>query len=197
MSALKILYDDIKAHGVALSEDDWRKLCASFEAVALAAGDVILCQSQIADRWMFVAQGVAASAQTTIDGEAWIARFFEAGHFAANLPSAWRRDYFVDDLVAITPVAGVFIPDAVFREAYLRGGALGVYLRLKAMETLLFDKELICAKTSASLERRYDFLETFYRDVLSSVPKKDVASFLGVTPQSYSRFLRRRSRNET
>ena len=47
MSALKILYDDIKAHGVELSEDDWRKLCASFEAVALAAGDVILCQSQM------------------------------------------------------------------------------------------------------------------------------------------------------
>ena len=31
------------------------------------------------------------------------------------------------------------------------------------METLLFDKELICAKTSASLERRYAFLETFYQ----------------------------------
>lgn len=197
MSALEILYGDITAQGVVLSEDDWRKLCTSFEAVTLAAGDVILCQSQIADRWMFVAQGVAASAQTTNDGEAWIARFFEAGHFAANLPSVWRRDYFFDDLVVITPVAGVYIPDTVLREAYLRGGAFGVYLRIKVMETLLFDKELICAKTSASLERRYEFLETFYCEVLSSVPKKDVASFLGVTPQSYSRFLRSRSRVET
>ena len=197
MSALKILYDDIKAQGVVLPEDDWRELCASFEPVTLAAGDVILCQSQIADRWLFVAQGVAASAQTSIAGEAWIARFFEAGHFAANLPSVWRRDYFLDDLVAITPVAGVFIPDTVLREAYLRGGAFGVYLRIKVMETLLFDKDLLCAQTSASLERRYEFLETFYRDVLSSVPKKDVARFLGVTPQSYSRFLRSRSRDET
>ncbi len=197
MSALKILCGDIKAHGVTLLETEWQTLSASFEPVNLAAGDVILCQSEIADRWMFVAQGVAASAQTTSDGKAWIARFFEAGHFAANLPSVWRRDYFLDDLVAITPVTGVFIPDAVLREAYLCGGAFGVYLRIKLMETLLFDKELICAKTSASLERRYEFLETFYREVLSSVPKKDVASFLGVTPQSYSRFLRSRSRIKT
>ena len=132
MSAFEVLYGDIKDHGVALPDDDWRNLRASFEAVTLAAGDVILCQSQIADSWMFVAQGVAASAQTMIDGEAWIARFFEAGHFAANLPSVWRRDYFEDDLVAVTPVAGVLIPDAVLREAYLRGGSFGVYLRIKA-----------------------------------------------------------------
>ncbi|MEM9725352.1 MAG: hypothetical protein AAF909_07810 [Pseudomonadota bacterium] len=197
MSALKILFGDIVAQGVALTEDDWRTLCASFDAVTHPAGDVILCQSQIAESWLFVAEGVAASTQTTTEGDAWIARFFEAGHLAANLTSVWRREHFVDDLVAITQVTGVIIPDAIFRDAYLRGGAFGEYLRRKAMDTLLFDKELISAKTSASLERRHAFLKTFHRDVLSTVPKKDVARFLGVTPQSYSRFLRRSAGDKT
>ncbi|WOF75733.1 hypothetical protein QMT40_003410 [Parvibaculaceae bacterium PLY_AMNH_Bact1] len=150
----------------------------------------MLNQSRVADRWIFLSKGVTATEQTWDDGTSSIARFFEQGDFCTNLTSAWTREIASDDLVAITDVAGMSVPDEIIRHEYLQGGEFGRYIRLKLMEGHLFAKELICAKNSSRISMRYQFLERFQPDLLDSVSQKDIARFLGVTPQGLNRFLR-------
>ncbi|MEM6300594.1 MAG: hypothetical protein AAF749_02565 [Pseudomonadota bacterium] len=109
------------------------------------------------------------------------------------MTSAWNQHYAADDLLAMTDLWVVAIPNGFFRSELLDGELTGRYLRLKSMETLCFDKELIAVKTRIDTESRYRFLEQFYDGVLDRVRQRDIAAFLGITPQGLSRFKRRRA----
>ncbi|MEM6384482.1 MAG: hypothetical protein AAF739_17580 [Pseudomonadota bacterium] len=172
--------------------NEWARITQGCTSVRVPAGDIIQSQARVADSWVFLSDGIAASQQTWTTGMSTIARFFEPGSICANFTSVWTRDIASDDLIASTDVVGLAIPDRIFRQQYLEGGFFGTYLRLKMIDAHLFAKELIGAKTSGQTETRYQFLEQYHHSVIASVPKKDVARFLGVTPQGLSRFLRRR-----
>ncbi|MEM0947878.1 MAG: hypothetical protein AAGK37_10755 [Pseudomonadota bacterium] len=191
-TAFASLESDIQHLGVVIDLNTWEEIAQRCKSVQIAAGDKIQNQARVADSWIFLSDGVAASEQTWLDGASTVARFFEPGDFCVNLTSAWTRDIASDDLVALTDVVGIAVPDDIFRREYLEGGFFGTYLRLKVMDAHLFAKELICAKTSGRTETRYRFLEQHHRTIIESVQQKDIARFLGMTPQGLSRFLRRR-----
>lgn len=192
MNAIQVLKKDIEQYGVSLNDTDYAEIQkVSFEC-AFPMGDVILSRVRVEDHWLFLTRGIVASEQSTLGGDALIARFFEAGHLCANLTSAWARELDTDDLIAITNVEGVLLPHNLFREQYLRGNGFGEYLRLKTMETLMFDKDILCAKTSNNTEVRYGFLEHNYKEVVRRASQKDLARFVGVTPQGLNRFLKNR-----
>lgn len=183
---------DVARSGVQLDEAIWAEIKTKLEAVRFARDTIMERQTAIAERWIFICRGIAASRQTHLDGEVTIARFFERGQICANLTSAWTRQYATDDLIAMTDVTAVAIPNDLFQSELLNGGPLGLYFRLKAMETLCFDKEVISAKTRFDTETRYRFLEHNYESVLEKVRQRDIAAFLGITPQGLSRFKRKR-----
>lgn len=189
--AMDVFLQDIRKTGIDPGPD-WPALAAQFTEVAYDRKSTIFSQAQVADRVLFVASGIVASEQVHLDGTPAIARFFERGQFATNVTSAWRRELAEDTLIAITDVQGVTMPVRFFTREYMDGGAFGQYLRRKVLETIFFDKEVICAKTLTETEARYRFLKDQHRDVLDLVPAKDVARFLGIAPQSLSRFLRKR-----
>ncbi|MEM8569349.1 MAG: cyclic nucleotide-binding domain-containing protein [Pseudomonadota bacterium] len=190
--ALASLEGDIARLGVMLDLHDWNQIVQRCKSLHAPAGSKIQNQARVADSWIYLCDGVAASEQTWLNGASTIARFFEPGNICANFTSAWTRDIASDDLIALTDVSGVAIPDDIFRREYLEGGSFGIYLRLKMMEAHLFAKELICAKTSGQTETRYRFLEHHHQTVIGSVQQKYIARFLGITPQGLSRFLRHR-----
>ncbi len=192
MSPLDVLEADIVQHLGRLPSAEWKTVRRQLREERFAAGSVVLGQARISDQWFFLSSGIAASEQSAIDGGATIARFFEPTQFCTNLTSVWWREIGSDDLIAITDLEGVSFPDRIFREQYLRGHSVGEYIRLKAMESLLFAKDLVCAKTSSDTEVRYRFLEQRYSNVIGSAAQKDIARFIGMTPQGLSRFLKNR-----
>ncbi|MEO1747953.1 MAG: cyclic nucleotide-binding domain-containing protein [Pseudomonadota bacterium] len=189
---MSLLEADIQRLDVAIDPITWERIVQLCKCVQIKAGDKIQNQARVADSWIFLSEGIAASEQTDHDGMSTIARFFEPGDFCANLTSAWTRDIASDDLIALTDVVGITIRDEFFRREYIEGGTFGRYLRLKMMSAHLFAKELICAKTSSRTETRYRFLEQHHQTVIGSVQQKEIARFLGMTPQGISRFLRQR-----
>ncbi|MEM9261998.1 MAG: cyclic nucleotide-binding domain-containing protein [Pseudomonadota bacterium] len=181
---------DIQDHSVELTPEDEEQLRRYASAGNWAAGDRILTQAKIADRIFFVLEGVAGSEQTWDNGKSTIARFFQPVDLCTNVTSAWTGQIGSDELVAISDVTTLSIPMNFFVQEYLYGSSFGLYLRKRVLNNQLFSKELICAKTSGQTEERYHFLEKYQPAVLDLVPQKDVARFLGLTAQGFSRFLR-------
>lgn len=169
---------------------DWERVCEVFEPVEAKRSDTLLDSAKVAADLFYVCEGVAASFQTTHDGERQIARFFEAGQVCSNITSAWQKTVSEDELIALTDFVGLRIPFETFRSAFLHGGLLDTFWREAIFETLLFDKDILCAKTIRDVGTRYRFLATRYATVIGQVPDRDIARFLGITPQWLSRFLR-------
>lgn len=56
----------------------------------------------------------------------------------------------------------------------------------------MFDKDILYAKTSNDTEVQYRFLESHHTEVVQRAAQKDIARFIGMTPQGLNRFLRNR-----
>lgn len=182
---------DIRSRGHELSDIEWRRICDQLTPIEARRGETLLDSLVVAESLIFVSSGVAASFQTTSDGDQQIARFFEHGQLCSNITSAWYQSVSHDELVALTHFAGVLVPFSLFRLEFTSGGPLAKYWREKMIETLLFDKDLMCAKTMRNVEARYRFVKERHRDVVTEVPAKHIAQFLGITPQGLSRFLKK------
>lgn len=187
---IELLQLDMDRYSLRLSGDEKRDLQRNAKAIAVGRGAVILSQARVADRIIFLSEGIAASEQTWSDGKSTIARFFEPRDLCTNVSSAWTGEIAADELIAITDVKGLSISLAFFMREYIQGREFGMYLRHRMMEAHLFAKELACAKTSGNTKTRHDFLRTHHQRVLDQVPQKEIAKFLGVTAQGLSRFRR-------
>lgn len=192
MSARATFRADIESVVGDLDESEWSRIRTDCSEASYRPKDTIFDQKDIADRILFVASGITASEQVYEDGSSGIARFFETGQFCTNLTSLWHRQMAEDTLFAVTGVTGVLIPMSFFEREYFHGEAFGQYLRRKVLDTLVFDKSVMVAKTLTSSEARYRFLEEQYDRVLPDVPANLIPRFLGMTPQGLSRFLRNR-----
>ena len=189
---LEPIHEDMLRFDLTLTIAEAKELRRCTTPVTARARDVLLGQARVADRLILLVDGIAASQQTWCDGKTSIARFFEPPDLCTNVSSAWTGEIASDDLLAITDLHGLSLSLSYFMQEYLGGGSFGTYLRHRMIEAHLFAKELVCAKTSGRTEIRHRFLETHHSGVLDRVPQKDIASFLGVTPQGLSRFLRHR-----
>lgn len=192
-AAISIFEEHVSMRGCHLNDATWRSIRPKLNPISAARGDVLLDSARVTQHVYFVCRGVAASIQNTPDGDQQIARFFEYGHLCSNLTSAWHQEVSSDTLVAMSDFAGVSIPFALFRDQFMLDAPLSHYWRQMVLETLVFDKDLICAKTIRDVETRYQFLIDRYDQVASLVPDKYIARFLGITPQGLSRFKKNQS----
>lgn len=180
-----------------LTDEDWDAVHQELKPISLKRGQVIIDSARVTEQLFFVCKGIAASIQTTSDGDTQIARFFERGQLCTNLTSAWNKSVSEDQLLALTDFSGIGFSFSAMREAYLHGGPLATYWRTMVFETLLFDKDVMCVKTIRDVEIRYKFLVDRYQRVVFDVPDKYIARFLGITPQGLSRFLKKTRRELT
>lgn len=187
-NAVAIFRDHLAARGHPLTETEWDSIRHRLTAVSAERGAILLETARVTKHLFFVSDGVAASIQTTPDGDEQIARFFERGQLCSNLTSAWHQHVSSDALIAMSAFEGVRIPFSMFRNDFLSEAPLSQYWREMVLETLVFDKDLICAKTIRDVETRYRFLIEKYDQVVPLVPDKYIARFLGITPQGLSRF---------
>ncbi|MEO1648631.1 MAG: hypothetical protein AAFR32_07425 [Pseudomonadota bacterium] len=185
---IEVFRAHIADRGYAFDDASWRSIAADLVEVEAKRGTVLLDSAQVTRHLYFVSRGIAATFQTSVSGDVQIARFFERGQLASNITSAWQQSVSADELVAMSDFAGVMVPFDQFRESFLKGGALAEYWREMVLDTLLFDKDLMCAKTFRDVGSRYRFLTERYEEVVEQVPDKHLARFLGITPQGLSRF---------
>ncbi|MEO0919060.1 MAG: hypothetical protein AAFY31_19125 [Pseudomonadota bacterium] len=193
MDALGALLADIAQYGVPLTRDELGTLRESVVAHDAPNRFKLLDSRQISKSWVFIASGFAASYYTHQDGRQTLTRFFQPGHLAGNVSSTWSQDYGSDELIAIGDVAYAELPHEYLVEQYMHGGGFGRYIRLKVIDTLRYDKDLLVCQALNDPNARYAFLCDRHPELLNIALKKDVAAFLGVTPQGYSRFLRRKA----
>jgi len=153
---------------------------------------IIFSQTDLCDEVLFICDGIIASEYNLEDGKNVISRFFIENNLCTNLISTMTKTNSLDSIVAITDVSAISIPLKIFYQYYLDDGGIGKYFRIKLLDNLLEAKSLISIKTVSKTEEKYEFLEKKYPIALQFIPAKDIASFMGITPEGLSRFLKKR-----
>ncbi|MEL7313057.1 MAG: hypothetical protein AAFN07_16185 [Pseudomonadota bacterium] len=192
MSPLDFLEVQMMDRGCSPTRAEWRRVCEHARERRISSRDPVYNDVEIADRWFLISSGTAGSYYTHENGRVTLTRFFEAGHIAGNVSSTWTQDYGTDRLMAISDLDGVEFSHEFLLNEYLTGRQFGQYIRMKVVETLQYDKDLLVCQSLNDADALMNFLAARHTSVFEHALKKDIAAFLGITPQAYSRILRRR-----
>jgi len=182
---------DIARLGLELPTDERNRILSLCREREVPKRGKIFDSAHVSDAWALITSGFAASYYLHQDGRTTLTRFFQAGNIAGNVNSTWSRDYGSDELIAISDVTLVEFPHELVLEDFTRGEIFGQYLRAKVIETLRYDKDLLVCQSLSEPRSRLEFLRIQHPSIFGIALKKDIAAFLGVTPQGYSRILRR------
>lgn len=192
MDLIRKIEADIQKHNVHVSQEEWNHCISFFTEKKYRKKSRIFSQTDLCEEVLFIADGIASSEYVFEDGKSIISRFFVENNLCSNIVSATTKQLASDNIVAITSINAISIPFKVFYHYYLKEGKMGEYFRIKILDTLLEDKSFISMKTVADTEVKYRFLEKEYPDIIQFAPAKDIASFIGITPEGLSRFLKKR-----
>lgn len=171
-------------------EEEWMEFKQHLKSVSYGKGNIIFPHSKICHDMLFISEGIAVTEYFN-ESEQAITRFFKSKNLCSNISSFLTREIVNDVVIAVTDLKGILIPQKLFNESYLFSNGIGLYFRKRLLENLLEDKMFISIK-AMGIDSKLDFLYTQYPEIINEVSWKNIASFLGVTPEWLSKKLRKR-----
>lgn len=171
-------------------KDEINAIVEHTQAEAFKKGDIILKQGDICDTCYFVLKGCLRQYQL-IDGEEKTTGFFLDGEPVVSYSSYLKRtpsDYYlscVEDCILLT---GTREQEQELHRKYPKLEHLTHTLMLQDYDKA---ENYIALLNCYKPEDRYLILLKTQPELLNRIPFRQIASFLGVTPESFSRIRKR------
>lgn len=178
-----------------MPDGEWRDFIGRARGLSFKKNRVVLHQTEICREILYIVSGIAAS-EYVVDGQVIISRFFQAHDFCTNMISIASNSPSCDNIISLTPLHLLSIPIDAVLEHYNGPTVIGRYIRDKILLTLLHDKTILSSKTMLSAEDLDQFIRENYPEIVREVPSKYIAQFMGITPEAYSRLLRRMQKRD-
>lgn len=182
---------ELEGASIPIVENEWLEFVANASIQSAKKRTILFPQTEICDRVIYLLSGIVAS-EYRYDDKKVITRFFQKGNFSTNIVSAESRALAEDSLIAITDSQFISIPFEHFIELYLHSAGIGLFIRQKIIDNSVENKKFTTIKTISHTEKKYQFLERHYPDIIRHTPAKYIADFLGISPEALSRFLAKR-----
>ena len=169
---------------------EWRGLLENAEVRTYKKNEVILKQHLRFTDVLFVAEGILAS-EFTMKDKTVIGRFFTPGNLCTNFDSLLNQTVSQYQVMSMTSCRVIAISAAQFMEYYYNGNSVGKILRKIVLEIITEDIWITNVKLMYQKPEMIAFMQQHYPEVVRDVPYKYVALFLGITPEAYSRILKK------
>lgn len=169
---------------------EWRGLLENAEVRTYKKNEVILKQHLRFTDVLFVVEGILAS-EFTMKDKTVIGRFFTPGNLCTNFDSLLNQTVSQYQVMSMTSCRVIAISAAQFIEYYYNGNSVGKILRKIVLEIITEDIWITNVKLMYQKPEMIAFMQQYYPEVVRDVPYKYVALFLGITPEAYSRILKK------
>jgi len=189
---VNLLFDSVARH-IVLSEAEKATLTSFLTYKSFATGEYLLREGKICNEQYFVCRGCVKSFYTDKDGVDHLLDFSIEGWWAEDLHSMFSGLPSKTSIQAIEPTEVIVIKKEALESIYQKLPQFERFFRLSFQNAYIAQRERIIANLSVPAEERYtSFLERFpYAE--SRFLLKDVASYLGITPQFLSVLRRKKS----
>lgn len=180
---------------VQFSEEEWQAHQACLTRRFLQKGEFLLKGGDVCDHVSFLTKGLARVYNIVNEEELTINFAFE-GNYITDYPSFVTRKPSFDYIIAMENVEVLQINYTQLQRIYEAYPIWQKFGRLMAEYILVFVVERNKSLLFLSPEERYLKLMQERPKVISNVPLKYIASYLGITPEALSRIRKRMSKGE-
>lgn len=188
----KLLFDNLAAKGVVLNAEEIEILQSLFSYKKYRKHQYLLQQGDVCRYESFVIKGIARIYEVDDKGQEHILQFTpedwwtgDMYSFLSNTPSNYNVDCLEE-----TEVLRITRSDLDL--LYEKVPKMNIYFRILYQNSIIaYNRRLGSTLSKPALERYQEFIDR-YPFIEQRVPNHQIASFLGITPQSLSR-LRKQS----
>jgi CRP/FNR family transcriptional regulator, anaerobic regulatory protein len=189
MQFLKFLTQNFEASPEAVAF-----LEAHLKAQSLPKNMPLLVEGQVSDAIFYIEEGLARAFYEK-DSKEITTLFAEAGDFIYSPPSFHRRTP-SDESIELTEASKVVaIPYQVLHELYSKYPEMNKAGRILTEQYLLmYDSRVRLQRDTRPIVRLTAFMEA-YPNIFSRASQVHIASYLGTTPETVSRFMNQKRKN--
>lgn len=184
---IQALVQNIAGKGVILNEEEIAFLESVFRYRKYRKNQYILQQGDVARYETYVVSGLTRTYEVDDKGQEHVISFNPEDHWIGDLASFYTGTptYLNVDCLEETEVCQITHSD--LERLFLEVPKMNIFYRILYRNSIIaYNKRVGSALSKSAIERYEEFLQRF-PSIEQRVPNHQIASFLGITPQSLSR----------
>ncbi|WP_325202147.1 Crp/Fnr family transcriptional regulator [Flavobacterium sp.] len=187
---MMLIIENIAKH-VSLTTEEQLLVLALFENKQFKAKTILLKEGEICTHSFFVLKGILRSYTVDENGVEHVMSFACPGWWIADMYSYLSQrpgQLFIE----VNEDAEVFLLSKENQEKlYLQVPKLERYFRILIENSLVANQQRLIDNMSFTAEARYDKFSKKYPELIHCLPQKQIASYIGVTPEFFSKMKAR------
>ena len=179
-------------HYVKWNEEEWERIEKPWKIKTLGVGEMVTRAGQMENYLYYILSGIHRMYFLSDKGEEVILGFAYDGNFSGAFDALIRREPAKVSLEALTPCRMLAISGEALHELFNEFKTLERWGRLFITDILSGRTVREIELATLSAEQRYLNFIKRQPKILQQVPQKYLASYLGMTPETFSRMRRKR-----
>jgi CRP-like cAMP-binding protein len=172
---------------VAISDEDVVRFFAFFTPQAIKKKEVLLLQNEVCKYTYFVAQGCLRMYHIDKKGTEHVVQFAFEDHWVGDLYSFLSQKPAIYCIDALEDSVVLRIDTVNLEQAYTEVPILERFFRLALQNSFMVLQHRITASHTENATEKYKALCARYPNIEQRVAQHQIASFLGIAPESLSR----------
>lgn len=183
-----LLRENIQSH-IRLSETQLERLEGVFQEKTIRKKHYLLQEGETSQGLVFVTAGLLRSFKVDSNGFEHVLQFAPPGWWMTDMKSFHRQQPAELFIEALEPTEYLYISKQQLDEAFTAIPELERHFRMLAENAVIaYQQRLISNMSQPAIERFATFCH-LYPTLIQSLPHKQIASFIGVTPEFFSKMI--------
>ncbi|MCA9735518.1 Crp/Fnr family transcriptional regulator [candidate division KSB1 bacterium] len=182
----KALHDNILKR-IKISEEDFAQCISFFKAAKIKRKQFLLREGEICKYTCFVSKGCLRSYSTDEKGNEHVIQFAIEDWWISDLYSFLTAEPATYNIDALEDSEVLLIEKNSQEDLCAQIPAFERFFRLLLQNNYIANHRRITAALSATAEKRYLTMLATYPHLVERLPQHQIASYLGITPESLSR----------
>ena len=188
--AANIIIDSITRH-IQLSADEQQHFMSLLQPKSIKRKQFILQQGEICKYSIFVIKGCLRGFTIDQNGDEHVINFAPVGWWIADMYSLLTQKPGVLNIEAMEDTEVVLLSKTNQEKLYHEVPQFERFFRIITENSLVSYQQRLIDNLSLTAEERYNNFCRRYPTLIYSLPKKQIASYIGVTPEFFSRMQHR------
>ncbi|MFY8020071.1 MAG: Crp/Fnr family transcriptional regulator [Bacteroidia bacterium] len=185
-SNYQLILRSIQKH-VELSEQDEKCLCSFLHPLQVKNKELLLEEGKVADSTFFVNEGCLRSYNIDENGFEHILQFAPPGWWIADLYSVVSKRPGTLNIDALEHSKVLSLKRIDQERLFLELPKIERYFRIITENSLVSHRQRLIDNMSLSATERYDVFCKRYPELIHTLPQKQIAAYIGVTPEFFSK----------
>jgi CRP-like cAMP-binding protein len=183
---IDLLFDNIARH-IRLSDDEKAVFANYLQPKSFKRKQFFLHEGEICKHSVFVTSGCLRGYTVDRNGNEHVLSFAPADWWMADLYSLFSQKPGTLNIEALEDTETILLSKVNQEKLYLEVPKFERFFRILTEKSLVASQQRIVDNMSLTAEERYSIFCVRYPTLIDHLPLKQIASYIGVTPEFFSR----------